>query len=79
MDKISKYYHHIKHYKKQNKSRKTIYAILVLTLFFATLELLGGIFSGSLALIGDSFHMFSDVIALIGSAVAIHFAAKKTK
>lgn len=74
---ISKHYHHIKHYKIQKQSKKTIYIILVLTLIFALIEFFGGLFSGSLSLIGDSFHMFSDVLALVGSAIAIYFASKK--
>lgn len=77
MSKISQNYHHIKHYKKQQKSRKTVYIILALTFSFALLELIGGIISNSLALVGDSFHMFSDVLALAGSAIAIYFSAKK--
>ncbi len=77
MSKISQNYHHIKHYKKQQKSKKTVYIILTLTFAFALLELIGGIISNSLALVGDSFHMFSDVLALAGSAIAIYFSAKK--
>ena len=34
-------------------------------------------FSNSLSLVGDSFHMFSDVLALGASMVAIYFEAKK--
>ena len=48
-----------------------------LTLFFALMELFGGLFSNSLSLVGDSFHMFSDVLALGASMVAIYFEAKK--
>lgn len=74
---ISKNFHHTNHYKKQLKSKKTIYISLILTLGFALLELIGGIISNSLALIGDSFHMLSDVLALAASAVAIYFSSKK--
>jgi len=41
------------------------------------MELFGGLFSNSLSLVGDSFHMFSDVLALGASMVAIYFEAKK--
>ena len=37
---------------------------LVLTLGFAFIEALGGLFTGSLALLGDAGHMFSDCAAL---------------
>ncbi|WP_371821649.1 cation diffusion facilitator family transporter [Gemella sp. zg-1178] len=50
---------------------------IIITLAFALLELFGGIISNSLALIGDSFHMLSDVLALGASAIAIYFSAKK--
>lgn len=70
-------YHHTKHYKLQSGSRKTILISIVLTLIFALLELFGGIISGSLALVSDSFHMFSDVGALLFSMIAIFYASKK--
>lgn len=77
MKKVEFDYHHEHHYKKQTKSKKTLWISLILTLFFALIELLGGIFSNSLALISDSFHMFSDVLALVLSMIALFFAAKK--
>ena len=70
-------YHHADHHKIQKHSQKILWISLILTLIFAFLELFGGIFSHSLALISDSFHMFSDVFALILSMVAIFYASKK--
>jgi len=46
------------------KITRPLMMALVITLVFALVELLGGLFSGSLALISDSGHMFTDVIAL---------------
>lgn len=77
MKMVNADFHHKKHFKTQLKSKKTVYATLILTLAFAILELLGGIFSNSLSLIGDSFHMFSDVLALGSSVIAIYFSAKE--
>ncbi|ACZ01866.1 cation diffusion facilitator family transporter [Streptobacillus moniliformis] len=78
MKKIIEFnYHHAKHYKIQNKSKKTLWISLLLTAIFAMLELFGGIISGSLALVSDSFHMISDVIALIFSMLAIYYSTKK--
>ena len=74
---ISGNFHHRNHFKIQKKSKKTLYVTLFLTLFFALMELFGGLFSNSLSLVGDSFHMFSDVLALGASMVAIYFEAKK--
>lgn len=77
MKEINFDYHHAKHYKLQNQSKKTLVISLILTLFFALLEFFWWFFSKSLALISDSFHMFSDVLALVLSLVAIYFASKK--
>lgn len=77
MQEIKFDYHHAKHYKYQKQSKKTLIVSLVLTSVFAFVELFWGIFSNSLALISDSFHMFSDVLALILSLVAIYFSFKK--
>ncbi|WP_073508294.1 cation diffusion facilitator family transporter [Streptobacillus notomytis] len=78
MKKIIEFnYHHTKHYKVQNKSKKTLWISLLLTAIFAILELFGGIISGSLALVSDSFHMISDVVALIFSMIAIYYSSKK--
>ncbi len=77
MNNINFKYHHTNHYKFQSQSRKTIIISIILTLTFAFIELIGGVLSGSLALVSDSFHMFSDVMALLFSAIAIFYAAKK--
>lgn len=44
---------------------------------FTIVELTGGILSNSLALLSDSFHMLSDVLALGLSMLAIYFANRK--
>lgn len=69
-------YHHAPHHKMQYQSKKTLWISLILTIFFAFVELIGGIISGSLALVSDSFHMFSDVLALGLSMVALYYASK---
>lgn len=78
MLQVSENYHHHKHFKKQTKSKKTVYICLFFTLFFALVELIGGILSNSLALVGDSFHMFSDVVALLSSMIAIYYSSKES-
>ena len=74
---IQKNFHHKKHYKIQEYSKKVLYTTLILTISFALLEYIGGLLSNSLALLGDSFHMFSDVIALGFSLIALLFSSKK--
>lgn len=51
-------------------------AALVLTAIFAVVELVGGLISGSLALLADAGHMFSDVAALGIASVAAYIAKK---
>ena len=45
-------------------------------MIFTVVEFVGGIVSNSLALLSDSFHMLSDVLALGLSMVAIYFSSK---
>ncbi|GMB09912.1 cobalt-zinc-cadmium efflux system protein [Thermolongibacillus altinsuensis] len=70
-------YHHLPHVKIQNKSKKTLWITLALTLFFTIVEIIGGILSNSLALLSDSAHMASDVIALGLSMVALYLATRQ--
>ncbi|WP_370636431.1 cation diffusion facilitator family transporter [Cohnella sp. CFH 77786] len=70
-------YHHLEHVKEQTKSGKTLWVVLLLTLFFTVVEIVGGILSNSLALLSDSAHMISDVVALGLSMAAIYLARRK--
>ncbi|KAJ1540200.1 hypothetical protein HK405_011716 [Cladochytrium tenue] len=49
----------------------------VLTILFFLLEISMGLFTGSMALVADSFHMLSDLAALIVAYVAIQLSRKK--
>jgi cobalt-zinc-cadmium efflux system protein len=49
---------------------------LAITLGYALIELAGGIWTGSLALLGDAGHMFSDAFALALAAVAARLAQR---
>lgn len=69
-------YHHLLHVKEQSKSKRTLWITLGLTLFFTLVEIAGGLISNSLALLSDSAHMISDVIALALSMVAIYMATR---
>ncbi len=70
-------FHHLEHVKQQAKSGKTLWIVLLLTLFFTIVEIVGGILSNSLALLSDSAHMISDVVALGLSMTAIYLARKQ--
>jgi cobalt-zinc-cadmium efflux system protein len=58
------------------RHRKPLYASLALTLTYMTAEIVGGIWTGSLALIADAAHMATDAGGLALALFAIHFAQK---
>ena len=49
---------------------------LAMTSTFMVVEVVGGFWTGSLALIADAAHMLTDVGGLILALIAIHFAAR---
>lgn len=51
-------------------SERPLFYSIVFNGLIAIVELIGGLFSGSLALISDAMHNFSDFIALIVSFIA---------
>ncbi|WP_054972874.1 cation diffusion facilitator family transporter [Paenibacillus sp. A3] len=69
-------FHHLHHVKEQSRSKKTLWVTLILTAFFTIVEIIGGLMSNSLALLSDSAHMISDVIALGLSMIAIYLATR---
>jgi len=55
---------------------KPLQLALIITSLFFVIELAGGLISGSLALVSDAGHMFSDVLALLLSLGAITLAVR---
>jgi zinc transporter 1 len=51
--------------------------MLLLTTSFFVVEIVAGYISNSMALIADSFHMFSDAIALVIAFIGVHVSPKK--
>lgn len=69
--------HNHVHIAKNNvKANNLVYSIL-LNLFITVAQVVGGIISGSLALISDALHNFSDVLSLVFSLVAHKLSRKK--
>ena len=66
--------HEAHHHSRQERSLK---GALLLTLVFFLVELFGGLFTQSLALISDAAHMFTDVTALAISYASIKIGQKK--
>jgi cobalt-zinc-cadmium efflux system protein len=58
------------------ESRRALAVALVLTASYTVVEVLGGLFAGSLALLADAVHMLSDNVALALALVAAWLAAK---
>jgi cobalt-zinc-cadmium efflux system protein len=63
------------HDNSRNNMRRVQFA-LVLTAAFMVVEVIGGIVSGSLALLADAGHMLTDTMALALSALAFQVSAK---
>ena len=53
-----------------DKNSRNLFSFLVLNLSFAIVELLYGVWTNSLGLISDSFHMFFDCTALLAGLAA---------
>jgi cobalt-zinc-cadmium efflux system protein len=67
---------HVHIHKHEVQGKNLIYSIL-LNLLITIAQVIGGIVSGSLALISDALHNFSDVISLIFSLIAHKLSRKK--
>ena len=66
-------HHHPAHH---GDSQTRLTQALALTLIFAAVEVIGGWWSGSLALLGDAGHMMTDATALGLAAIAAWIAKK---
>jgi len=72
---MSEHNHH--HHHHGEVSGKKLLFTIVLNLIITIAEIVGGLLSGSLALLSDAVHNLSDTVSLALSAVAIKFAGKK--
>ncbi|MCP9264553.1 Zinc transporter 3 [Dirofilaria immitis] len=61
------------------KAERSLYAVSTVTIIFIILELLGGYFANSLALMSDAGHMISDLLSFCVSITAIKLAQKANK
>lgn len=67
---------HVHIHKHEVQGKNLVYSIL-LNLLITIAQIIGGIFSGSLALISDALHNFSDVLSLGFSLIAHKLSRKK--
>lgn len=76
MSVLHTHHHHDHSSQHHEPATRSLYVALVLTFSFALLEAAGGFWSGSLALLGDAGHMFSDSVALALAAFAAWVARR---
>lgn len=53
---------------------KKLVCVTILTLIFVTIEIIGGIWSNSIAVISDAAHLLSDVLGIGVSIWALHIS-----
>jgi cobalt-zinc-cadmium efflux system protein len=58
------------------ESRRALAAALALTASYTVVEVVGGVLTGSLALLADAVHMLSDNVALVLALVAVWLATR---
>ena len=64
------------HYHRSSSNWRRLSVVLVLTAAYMVAELVGAWWTGSLALLADAGHMFTDVAALILALTAVWFASR---
>jgi cobalt-zinc-cadmium efflux system protein len=69
-------HHHHSHTHKNSKDRNLFISIL-LNILITAAQIIGGVISGSLALLSDALHNFSDVLSLVVSYVASKLSKKE--
>jgi cobalt-zinc-cadmium efflux system protein len=67
---------HSHHHEANDKNLRRVMIALVLTGLFMVVEVVGGIISGSLALLADAGHMLTDTMALALAAMAFHVSKR---
>jgi cobalt-zinc-cadmium efflux system protein len=67
---------HVHRHDHAPRSRRRLSIVLVLTAIYMVAELVGGMWTGSLALLADAGHMLADVAALILALTAVWFGAR---
>lgn len=67
---------HVHRHGHGSRNRQRLSIVLLLTAVVMIAELLGGLWTGSLALLADAGHMLADVAALILALMAVWFGAR---
>src|SRR5436190_18805525 len=67
---------HVHRHGHGSRSRGRLSIVLLLTAVYMIAELVGGLWTGSLALLADAGHMLADVAALVLALMALWFGAR---
>ena len=68
--------HNLSHNSAEGTSEKNLFITMALNFFITVAEVIGGIISGSLSLISDALHNFSDGFAIIITYVAMRLSKR---
>ncbi len=68
--------HNLSHNSAEDTSEKNLFITMALNFFITVAEVIGGIISGSLSLISDALHNFSDGFAIIITYVAMRLSKR---
>lgn len=66
------------HHTNRTKESRNLFITVFLNFIIATAELIGGIFSNSLALISDAIHNFSDGVAMLITYITVKISKKQS-
>ncbi len=69
--------HHHHHHKSSEVKGKNLFISILLNVLITIAQVIGGIISGSLALLSDALHNFTDVLSLLISYIANILAKRK--
>lgn len=64
------------HNNTSETSEKNLFITIALNIFITVVQIIGGIISGSLSLISDAMHNFSDAVAIVVTFVALRLSKK---
>ena len=71
-------HHHSHHHHHSNDSKgRNLVISIFLNIIITASQVVGGLWSGSLALLSDALHNFSDVLSLIISYIAVKLSKSK--
>ena len=59
------------------KNQRKLIIVCGICLFFMVCEVLGGLYTGSLALLSDAAHLFSDIAGFLISLIALKLTSRK--